>query len=156
MQENFEEKLKAYMQGHGIAAQHMHFSQSCHSVKEAAAAAHASEGDFVKNVCMLDAAGSIIVCIVKGEDKASGEKIAALLKIPKPRLATSQEMLEKTGYPAGGTPSFGYRATFLVDLRVMEKQYMLTGGGSGHSLVKISPKELLRANNAKTADIRAD
>lgn len=34
-------------------------------------------------------------------------------------LATPGEILEKTGYPCGGTPSFGYQAMFLVDPKVM-------------------------------------
>lgn len=130
METDFEPKIKEYMREKGIIAQHMHFSQSCHSVGEAAQAANAKREDFVKNVCMLDAAGNVLVCIVKGEDRASREKVAALLNIPKPRLASAQEMLEKTGYPAGGTPSFGYNAIFLVDLRVLEKEFVLTGGGS--------------------------
>lgn len=154
MQLDFEEKLKQFMRLNAIEAQHMHFEQSCHSVEEAALAANAKREDFVKNVCMQDANGRVLVCIVKGEDKASREAVAALLGIPKPRLMDAQQMLEKTGYPAGGTPSFGYNATFLVDSRVMEKDFVLTGGGSENSLVKIAPKELLKANSGKVARIR--
>jgi len=155
METGFEEKLKQFMRLRAIDAQHLHFSQSCHSVEEAALAANAKREDFVKSVCMQDAAGNVLVCIVKGEDRASREAVAALLGIEMPRMMNAKEMLEKTGYPAGGTPSFGYNATFLIDKRVMEKDFVLSGGGSENSLVKISPRELLKANNGKVAKIRA-
>lgn len=154
MEDVFEVKLKEFIASRGIAAIHMHFEQSCHSVEEAAKAANAKREDFVKNVCMVDEKGNVIVCIVKGEDRASAALASKLLGCGKLRLATAQEMLEKTGYPAGGTPSFGYAATFLIDERVMEREFVWTGGGSENALVKVAPSELIKANGGKVAHIR--
>ena len=64
-----------------------------------------------------------------------------------------EEVLLNTGYICGGVPSFGYKARFLVDEKVLEKEVVYTGGGSENSLIKISVKELIRANNAKVAKI---
>jgi len=94
---------------------------------------------------------SLVVCIVKGEDRASAKRAAKALGIERPRLATAEEMLEKTGYPAGGIPSFGYPAVFFIDQKVMEKAVVYSGGGSENSLVKISPKELQRASKGRVA-----
>jgi prolyl-tRNA editing enzyme YbaK/EbsC (Cys-tRNA(Pro) deacylase) len=94
------------------------------------------------------------VAIVKGEDRASTSNVGKILGIERPRTATPKEILEMTGYPCGGTPSFGYNATFLIDERVMEKEVVYTGGGSENSLVKIATKELQKANNGKIAKIR--
>ena len=154
METDFESKLKAFIAEKGIQAEHMHFVQSCHSVEEAARAANAKREDFVKNVCMIDNGGNVIVCIVKGEDRASSGLVSQLLQIEKPRMMGAPEMLEKTGYPAGGTPSFGYSATFLIDERVMEKDFVLSGGGSEKSLVRISPQDLQKANGGQVAKIR--
>ena len=154
MEIDFEDKLRRFIINNGISAEHMHFEQSCHSVGEAARAANAKREDFVKNVCMIDAQGNVIVCIVKGEDRASREDVARLLGIGKPRMMNAQELLEKTGYPAGGTPSFGYNAVFLVDDRVMGMGSVLSGGGSENGLVRIAPNELLKANNGRVARIR--
>ena len=154
MEIDFDAKLKLFISDNGILAEHMHFDQSCHSVEEAAKAANASRDDFVKNVCMIDAKGNVLVCIVKGEDRVSKARVSQLLQTEKPRMMNAEEVLEKTGYPAGGTPSFGYNASFLVDERVMEKDFVLSGGGSENSLVRISPKELLKANNGLVARIR--
>ncbi|MEK7632901.1 MAG: YbaK/EbsC family protein, partial [Patescibacteria group bacterium] len=141
-----EEKLKSFLKKEASSAEHLHFAQSCHSVKEAAIAANVPEEDFVKNICMINFDGTLIVAIVKGEDRASTSRVAEALKIERPRLANPEEILSLTGYPCGGTPSFGFPGTFFIDPRVMEKEFVYTGGGSEQSLVKVTPQELLRLN----------
>lgn len=149
-----EERLKKFISDNSIKCEHLHFEESCHSVKGAAKAANAKPEDFVKNICMVASDNGLIVSIVKGEDRAGLKRVAKALGIERPRLATAEEMLEKTGYPAGGIPSFGYSAVFLIDQRVMEKAVVLSGGGSENSLVKISPKELQRANKGRVVRVR--
>ena len=150
----YEEKLSAYIKEHAIQAEHLSFDQSCHSVAEAARVANASPEDIVKSICLVDAGGNIVVVILKGADRVSTSHVAETLSIKQPRLATPQEILEKTGYPCGGTPSFGYQATFLIDPKVMEKEMVFTGGGSENSLVKVAPQELVRANAGSIVRIR--
>ena len=150
----FEEKIKKFIQDNNIEAEHLSFKQSCHSVEEAARAANVTREDFIKNICLIDSQGSLIVAIVKGEDKASMKRVAKALNIEKPRLATPEEILEKTGYPCGGVSSFGYQAKFLIDPRVMENEIVYTGGGSETSLIKIPTKELQKANNGQIVRIR--
>jgi prolyl-tRNA editing enzyme YbaK/EbsC (Cys-tRNA(Pro) deacylase) len=149
-----EKKLKTHIETHGIEGEHLVFGQSCHSVEEAAAAANACPDDFVKNICLVDADGNLVVAIVKGEDRVSTTRVGKAIGKDKPRTATPEEILERTGYPCGGTPSFGYEAVFLVDERVMEKEWVLSGGGSENSLVRIAPSELLRANGGRVERIR--
>jgi Cys-tRNA(Pro)/Cys-tRNA(Cys) deacylase len=150
----FEEKLKAFIQGNSINCEHLHFENSCHSVEEAARAAKAKREDFIKNICMIDDQGNLIVAIVKGENRVSTSRVAKALNIEQPRTAKPEEILEKTGYPCGGVPSFGYQALFLIDPRVMEKENVYTSGGSENSLVKISTKELQKANKGQLVRIR--
>lgn len=145
----YEEKLKQYMKENNIQGKHLSFNQSCHSVKDATKVVSANTEDFVKNICMIDSNGNLIVVIVKGEDKASTSQVEKALNIERPRIATPEEILQKTGYPCGGTPSFGYEAKFLIDPKVMEKEIVYTGGGSEKSLIKILTKELQKANNGK-------
>lgn len=151
----YDQKLRQFMQDNRIHGEHLIFAQSCHSVAEAAQAANASRQDFVKNICMLDAQGNLIVAIVKGEDRASTSRVAKALQIERPRIAHPDEILAKTGYPCGGTPSFGYTARFLIDPKVMEKAIVYTGGGSERALVRIAPQELQKANQAQVVRIRS-
>lgn len=150
----YEKKLKSFMRETGIAAEHLSFGQSCHSVAEAAQAVNASAEDFAKSICMLDADGGLVVAIVKGEDRASAKYLAAALGIERPRIASPEQIFEKTGYPCGGTPPFGYVARFVMDDKVMEKGFVYAGGGSENSLVKAAPAEIQKANGAMIARVR--
>ncbi|MCY9528491.1 YbaK/EbsC family protein [Paenibacillus alvei] len=92
--------------------------------------------------------------MVKGEDRASTSRVGKALLIPPPRLALEQEMLQLAGYPAGGIPSFGFTATFLIDPKVLEQEFVYTGGGSPYSLTRISVQEMVRVNQAIVARVR--
>ena len=150
----FEQRLRAYLQEQHIQAEHLSFDQPCHSVAEAAAAVNASPEELVKNICLLDSDGQRITANVKGEDRVSISRIAKTLQREGLRLATPEEILEKSGYPCGGTPSFGYQAMFLIDPKVMERELVYTGGGSETSLVKIRTEELVHANQGTILRIR--
>lgn len=149
-----EKRITDYIKEHSIDAEHSIFEESCHSVADAAAAAGDDPGLFVKNICLVDDKGQVICTIVKGEDRVSTNRVAKALGIDKPRIASPDEILEKTGYPCGGTPSFGHASTFLIDPRVMEKEYVWTGGGSTRSLMKIPTAEILRANKGTVVRVR--
>lgn len=149
----YEQKIKEFIKSRNIQAEHICFSQSCHSVAEAAAATGAAPEDFVKNICLIDNQNNLIVAIVKGEDRASTKRVAKALNIGRPRTATTEEILIKTGYPCGGTPSFSYIAIFLIDQRVMEKEVVYSGGGSENSLIKIATEDLQKANKGRVCKI---
>ncbi|WP_028584434.1 aminoacyl-tRNA deacylase [Desulfogranum mediterraneum] len=150
----YEEKLIAYLEQEESDAEHLSFAQSCHSVAEAAAAAECDPEDVVKSICMIDSDKNMIVAIVKGEDRASTSRVGKALNIARPRTASPEEIIDYTGFPCGGTPSFGYSATFVVDPKVLEKSVVYTGGGSARSLVRVSPETLLRLNQAMVARVR--
>jgi len=148
------QKLKAFMENNNVSGKHLVFIETCHSVEQAAKASGQKIDNFVKNICMIDVLGRLIVAIVKGKDRASTSRVATALGIERPRLATPEEILERTGFPCGGTPSFGFEAIFLVDHNIIDMDNIVTGGGSEYSLVVISTKELLELNQAKICRIR--
>jgi prolyl-tRNA editing enzyme YbaK/EbsC (Cys-tRNA(Pro) deacylase) len=154
MHNELHDRLRAFIADHHIDCEHLIFAQSTHSVAEAAQAAGVTPEDFVKSVCMVTKDGRIVVAIVKGEDRADRGAVQRRLGLSKLSIASPEVMLEKTGYPAGGTPPFGFDATFLMDERVFEKQIVYAGGGSDCALIRIAPQEMQRANNARIAIIR--
>lgn len=151
----YEEKIQNYIQVNKIKAELLRFNQSTHSVSEAAEAVGADSEDFVKSICMIGPREELIVAIVKGDDRASTTRVSKALNIERPRIANPKEMLEKSGYPAGGTPAFGYDAIFLMDPKVMEKELVYSGGGSDQALILMSPAEMKKANNAKVVRVRS-
>ncbi len=150
----YDDKLRGYIAENGIQAEVITFEQSTHSVAEAAAAVGAEPDDFVKSICMVTMGGKLVVAIVKGEHRASTSRVAKALGIPRPRVANPDEILELTGYPVGGTPAFGYDAIFLMDPKVLEKEKVYSGGGSGNALTYISTEEVRRVNGAEVARVR--
>ncbi|HQZ22741.1 MAG TPA: YbaK/EbsC family protein [Thermoflexales bacterium] len=150
----FEKKLLAYIHEHKIECQHLVFAQSTHSVDEAARAAGATAHDFVKSVGLISKSNQIVVAIVKGEDRADRAATQALAGVGKLSIASPNEMLEFTSYPAGGTPPFGFAALFFVDERVLEREFVYAGGGSPRALIRISPREILRANGGRVGVVR--
>jgi len=150
----YEEKLRRIIKERGIEDEHLSFDQSCHSVEDAARTVGAEPEDFIKSICMVDGDGGVIVAIVKGEDRASTSRVGRALGIEKPRIANPHEILDLTGFPVGGTPGFGFDALFLVDPRVLDKDLVYLGGGSECSLVRMSPYELVRANEGKVVKVR--
>jgi prolyl-tRNA editing enzyme YbaK/EbsC (Cys-tRNA(Pro) deacylase) len=154
--ESYEAKLKRYINEHNVDAVHLKFDQSCHSVEEAAQAVGADSTDFIKSICLLsgDKTRDPIIAIVSGTERVSSKRVAKALEIERPTIATPDEVLSFTGFPCGGTPPFGYSATFLIDPHVMEKETVYAGGGSEQSLIKIKTTELQKANQGTISRIR--
>ena len=150
----FEEKLKEYMLERNIDAEQYIYENACHTVEEAASAANVSLEDIVKSICLIDNDGNLIVAIVRGKDRVSTSRVAKALNIELLQIATPEEVLDKTGYICGGVPSFGYEAIFLIDPKVMENEFVYTGGGSPYSLTKISTKVLQQINKGEIVRIR--
>ncbi|SUM71512.1 aminoacyl-tRNA deacylase [Staphylococcus nepalensis] len=149
-----ENNVKAFLNSRNITAEHYTFHQSCHSVQEAAEAVNAMSEDFVKNICMIGPNNQLIVAIISGNDRASTKRVGKSLDIERPRLAEENEVFEKSGFPPGGVPSFGFQATFLVDDKLIDKGYIYTGGGSEKSLVKIQMTDILELNQAHISRVR--
>ncbi|GGB54417.1 aminoacyl-tRNA deacylase [Fictibacillus barbaricus] len=152
--ENYHKVIKGFLKENNINASQIVLAESCHSVEEAAKAINASIDEFVKNICMVDSEGRLIVAVVKGKDRASTSRVGKVLKIDRPRLATEEEVLRHTGFPAGGVPSFGFEASFLIDSKVAELKCIYTGGGSPYSLIKMNVEEMVQINGGQVGRIR--
>ncbi len=150
----YEQKLSRFISANNIDAQHLFFEDTCHSVEQAAKAANCAADDFIKSICMIDDKARLIVAIVKGEDRASTSRVGKALNIEPPRIATPEEIQEKTGYLCGGVPAFGFEAAFLIDPKVLEKETVYTGGGSPNSLLKIPTRLIHKINNGMIVRIR--
>ncbi|MCG8400604.1 MAG: YbaK/EbsC family protein [Firmicutes bacterium] len=153
-QRDYEAKLCDFIRHNAIQAEHVSFEKSCHSVEEAAEATGTDPDSIVKNICMITPDHRLVVAIVMGKDRVSTKKVGRIVESGRPRMATPDEILSLTGYPCGGTPSFGFEATFIVDPAVLTMENVYSGGGSEYSLIKIPARELTRANSAIVARIR--
>jgi prolyl-tRNA editing enzyme YbaK/EbsC (Cys-tRNA(Pro) deacylase) len=150
----YEQKLADFIKANCIKAEQVVFATSCHSVEEAAISANAKPEDFVKNVCIInEETHELIVAIVPGAERLDMKKLIAIIGTKKLRFANAQEILERTSYPVGGTPSFGYNAIFYMDNKVMRHPFVFSGGGSPNALTKVAPSEMIRMNKAILAEL---
>jgi prolyl-tRNA editing enzyme YbaK/EbsC (Cys-tRNA(Pro) deacylase) len=155
MTKDFGVKITSFMEERSVRGERHVFRDSCRSVQEAARVAKADPLDFIKSIVLIPGTGKPIVGIVKGEDRVSTKRVAGILDLEeRPRIAKPEEVLERTGYPVGGVPPFGFDAEFLVDPRVMEKEQIWSGGGSDRSLIRMPSQEILRASGGRVARIR--
>lgn len=150
----YEEKLKQYMKANKIEYEFFSFDQSCHTVQDAADSLGADIDDIIKNICLIGSNNKFIIGIVMGKHRVSTSRVAKLLVIDSVRTATPVEILQNSGYPVGGVPSFGFEAIFLMDKKVMEKEAVYSSGGSQTSLIKVSVETMQKMNNAQIARIR--
>jgi len=150
----YHNKVKNFLDKKSIDYEQLFLKSSCHSIDDAVLATGEKKEHFVKNVCMIDDNNNLIVAIVLGSDRASTKRVAKALSINRPRIATPEEVFDKTGYVAGGVPSFSYDAQYIIDEKVMNQEFILTGGGSEFSLIKLKTKDLLTLNNGKIFRIR--
>lgn len=146
-------RLEAWLLAHDVKAERRTFAASCRSVAEAAAAVGARAEDFVKSVVFLAADGRTVVAVVKGEDRADAARVAEAVGA-KVRVAGAEDVLARTGYVAGGVPPFGFEATFLVDPRVLGLPAVWAGGGTATSLLRVDPRDVVRAAPARVVDVR--
>ncbi len=150
----YEEKLTQYMNENNIDGELLSLGESCHTVQDAADAVGAEVDEIIKNICLMDSDGNFIVGIVKGAHRVSTSRVAKVLGVESTRTASPDEILNSSGYPVGGVPSFGFEATFLVDPKVMEKEVVYSSGGSTTSLLKVATTVLLDSNKGKLVRIR--
>lgn len=144
---NEEEKLKRYMQEHGIAAEHLRFEKTLHTVEDTTRVTGFDIDMVTKSMIFKDNKGRTVVGMVPASFRVSASQLGKILNCAPPTLVSPDEAYKRTGYPVGGMPCFGYDAVLVIDPLVTHKQFVYTGGGSEFSLVKISVAEIVRITN---------
>lgn len=134
-----------YVESNQIRADHLRFNKSIHTVSECVEVTGFPISQITKSVVLVSE-GQCIIGFVPAKFRASTSRIAKILDIDRPNVAKMEETMELTGYPAGGVPFIGYPAKRLVDPKIMEQEYVYTGGGSNKSLLKLWVSELEKFN----------
>ncbi|MFH0949540.1 MAG: YbaK/EbsC family protein [Candidatus Aenigmatarchaeota archaeon] len=143
---NEEEKLKKFIQDYSIEAEHLRFEESLHSVNDVIRVTGFDLKYITKT--MIFEGEKTVAAMVPAKFRVSVSKLTEATKIENLELANVDEAYRRTGYPVGGMPCFGYDAILVLDPRVLENEYVYTGGGSEFSLVKIGTKEILKVKSS--------
>ena len=155
--------LDAYIRINDIAAELVFAPSETPSVALAARAMDCAEDQIVKSVLFLVKHGEqaeAVMIMTNGTAQIDFRKLAGVFGIGRKRirLAPTEVVLARTGFPAGGVPPFGFDspiATF-IDQGVLEQRIVYAGGGDDRTLLRTTPAELVRVTGAQIIDAREE
>ncbi len=152
----FSDRIRQWLHEHQVDAEVLSFGENVHTVQEAVEVSGYPVERFTKSIVMLTAEGGVVVAVVPAVARASTDRVRKALRLSdRPRIATSEESERYLCQQIGGnSPLNAPDATVLIDPKVLEKEWILTGGGDDCSLVKISIDELKRVVKYTEARVR--
>ena len=95
-------------------------------------------------------------CLVLATTKLDvNHKVNKLMGVKRLSFASAEETGELTGQLIGGVTVFGLPGSLplYIDERVMEREWVIVGGGNRSTKIRIAPAELRRLPGAQVADI---
>ena len=106
-----------------------------------------------KSIVMFDSDGAPLLAIIPAQNRVSHKKIKQLLAAKDVRLASPEEVLAHSGYPAGGVSPFNNIKRVLLDPKLLSNETLIVGGGDVNKLMEIRTKDIVKVLNPQTADI---
>jgi len=160
MEKQYEEKLKQYIKENNIKAEQLFFDNLVdhrENVLKTIKEKEINFNDIVKTVVFIDLNkeleyGNGVIGIVPANSRVNKDKLRKISN-SKVKIASGEQVLILTSYPAGGVPPFGFKARFYMDKGLKNKDIVYAGGGSQRTLIKTTIKEILKANESEIVDI---
>ena len=140
------QRIKDWLHINNVDAELLSFKESVHSVDEAIKVSGYPIERITKSIVMLTPTDDLVIAVVPANNRASTKRVRKVLKLSdRPRIATSEEIEKYIGQKAGGnSPLNAPNAKILIDPKIFEIDWILTGGGDDKHLIKISTEELKR------------
>jgi Ala-tRNA(Pro) deacylase len=123
-----------------------------------ARAAGMPAADVAKTVVLRDDAG-VRLAVIPADHRLDLRKVKRELGSKGLRLVTEREMeREFSDFEVGAVPPFGpmFHALELMDERLLDHDRILCGGGDHEHAVLVDPHDVVRASQARVADICGD
>jgi Ala-tRNA(Pro) deacylase len=123
-----------------------------------ARAAGMPAADVAKTVVLRDMEG-VRLAVIPASERLDMHKLKEELGSKGLRLVTEQEMAEELGdFEVGAVPPFGpmFHALELVDRRLLDHDRILCCGGDHEHGVLVDPQDMVKAGQARVADICQD
>lgn len=129
------------------------FDTEMPTTKAAAEVLQCDESVVIKT-CIIKVHQQFLGVILQGTDRIDQKKLQKLAG--KFSFAKADEVLQATGYPAGGVPPFGFSGIqkVWIDQKVLSHHEIYGGGGSKNTLVKITPVMIQQINQQSNIDVQ--
>jgi len=141
---NAEKKLEKFINKHKLDAKLIRFNESVKTVQNALKASGLELTDIIKTIIFKSEKGPV-AAVVTSKYRVSSTKLKKFLGFDV-EIASPEETLKLTGYPAGGVPCIGHDSIMVVDPFVFQKEYVYSGGGSSNTLMKLNTKHIKSQN----------
>lgn len=147
--------LQEYIKEKGIDAEILYFKEHTMTVDAAAEKLKVSKDCIIKSILVLNEKYEPFLIILNGDRKVSFQKVANATGSEYIRLAKAREVKEILGYEVGSVPPILHKNSVktFVDERVLKHDFVIGGGGSTHSLLKIRPKDIINLTKAYVFDV---
>ena len=120
-----------------------------------ARAAGVPPSDVAKTIVLRDEE-ALRLAVIPASERLDIRKVKEAMGSRGLRLVTEHEMAEKfDGFEVGAVPPFGsmFNALELVDERLLEHDRILCSGGDHEHAILVDPRDVVRAGEARVADI---
>lgn len=121
-------------------------------ISEVLADLHLEFSDCVPTLIMKGD-GRYVAVVIRGDTKADPKKIKEVLGISNLRFAIPEEFTEFTGLPLGAARVYTPGAETVIDLKVLEKEYLMGGSGAFNCSIKYKTADLNKIPGNKVFDI---
>jgi len=125
---------------------------------QAAADAVGSGLDQIVKTLVFRSERGWVVALVPGDRRADREKIARAAGHERVKVAGPDEVVEATGFAAGGIAPFPLPSVevVLVDRRLLVHRVVWVGAGTERHMACLAPPELVRLARAREADVSVE
>jgi Cys-tRNA(Pro)/Cys-tRNA(Cys) deacylase len=151
---DYGQKLKDVLLSKNLWHRFIEFSEPVKTVEQACRKVAVEK--IVKSIVMIDSDGAPLLGIVKAQSMVSFRKIKQQLEVKDVRLATPEEVLKQSGFPAGGVPPLNSINRVLLDPDILNSETCIAGGGDVNKLVEMKTKDVVEALRPRIVDIRDD
>lgn len=148
------DRVRAYLEAHGLEDGIIEFEQSTKSAQEAADALGCELGQVVKSLVLVSG-GKPVLALVAGDRRASASAIGGFLGGGRARFADEATVLATTGYAVGGVSPFDlpHGLPVLADASLARFDVVYPAAGTSSSMVRMRLAEMLELSGATVAEI---
>jgi prolyl-tRNA editing enzyme YbaK/EbsC (Cys-tRNA(Pro) deacylase) len=148
------ERVRAYLQAHGLAEGIFEFEQSTKTAQQAADAVDCELGQIVKSLVFV-VGEQPLLALVAGDRRGDTNAISELLGGGKVRFADAETVRAATGYAIGGVSPFDLppELPVLADASLDRFEIVYPAAGTPASMVRMRLTELLVLSGAHVAKI---
>jgi prolyl-tRNA editing enzyme YbaK/EbsC (Cys-tRNA(Pro) deacylase) len=148
---NYSETLVSLLKSRNVWHHLIEFGEPVKTVEQASRQVDAEK--IVKSIVMIDSNGNPVLALVPARSMVSHKKLKKLLDVKDVRLAKSEEVLQFSGYPAGGVPPFNNVKRVIADPQILINERIVVGGGDIDKLLEVRSRDVVEVSNAQIFDI---